>query len=392
MLKTILQFSFTNFNILTLLYYTIWFANIICVIKEKKINFIQQISILFILLVYCGNTFNGDYCAYYKRYKAMDLHEFEIGFRLIGEFCKSINLPYNVFISLLVIPLYYGLIKFLKKTSNNLHLFFALYFTILYFYDVGQVRNFIIAALVTLAISCLIENKKLKAFLLIICASLFHHLALVYFPLIVIKPKKVLKYKNIIYIITFGLCCLLCINGLTIPFLGKILFFITKDENKLVYGTHKMRLGFIVPIVLHLLNVILVFLSGKIIETNKYSKEIDCSGLILWSKALAILGCLTFPLIIVDLSFDRIVRNFSYLFFSLGCVALKCMINNRSKIVRKRNIYRYFFIFFFIYIFLWDIGVPVRYGTLPPEKYKILHNNVILMKEDNLKEVQIKPK
>mgnify|MGYP006974376001 CR=1 FL=1 len=111
--------------------------------------------------------------------------------------------------------------------------------------------------------------------------------------------------------------------------------------------------------------------------------------LIMWSKALVIVGYLTFPLIMVDLSFDRIVRNFSFIFFSLGCVALQPLTKKTAR--KKRRLERYFFFFLFVYVVLWDIGMPIRYGTLPPEKYRILHNNFLLQEEDKFKGVDVKP-
>lgn len=389
MLKTILIFSVTTFNIFTLLYYTLWFSNILCVINRKKIELIQLLSIIFLLILYCGNSFNGDYWAYYKRYEAMDMHEFELGFRTIGEFCKSINLHYNVFISLLIIPLYIGLIKFFRKTSNFLHLFYALYFTMLFFYDVGQVRNFIISVLITFAIVCLMKKKRGYAFFFIVIASFFHHLSLVYVLLLFIRPKKIVKYRLFIYIFTFVLCFYLYANGNKIPFLSTILYAITKDSGKLVYGTQRMRLGFVIPITLHLLNAGLVYFSVKLIKEKGNTIIAKHRELIMWSKALVIVGYLTFPLIMVDLSFDRIVRNFSFIFFSLGCVALQPLTKKTAR--KKRRLERYFFFFLFVYVVLWDIGMPIRYGTLPPEKYRILHNNFLLQEEDKFNGVDVKP-
>lgn len=157
---------------LQILFYFIWGINIICSIKKKSYKIVNIITFIFIIVLFAGNTYNGDYNAYVSAYTYnYRIEEFEYGFQIFMQICRILGLTYNQFLLVLAL-IGYGLIyNVLLKYSKSISVFVSLYFAILIFYDINQIRNFLGVAILFFACAKLQENKKIAYIILIVSAK-----------------------------------------------------------------------------------------------------------------------------------------------------------------------------------------------------------------------------
>ena len=88
------------------------------------------------------------------------------------------------------------------------------------------------------------------------------------------------------------------------------------------------------------------------------------------------IGLLIFPFILVNLTFDRVYRNFNYLYYILAAITMKEI---RVSVYRDNRRWRIkellYFLFIIVYGLVWHYGTLYRYGTYPTEIQLILENN-----------------
>lgn len=359
---------------LTLLFFITWIINICLSLQKRNRKSIIIISFIFLIIMFCGNTFNRDYWGYRSMYDIGDLSTFDVGFQFVGNICIRLNLHYNIFLSILIIPCYSLLFYVLYKMKTNIHLFFSMYFFFLVFYDITQIRNFIASILLTFALYMLFCERKKMFFLTIFIASAFHSIAFFYIVLPFIYKWQNNK-KFIYFLLGYSITApfLLKIIASNSDIIGKIIQLFSNNDEVIIYGITQINFGFLVPIFYFLFNVLLVFISRKIlIKINKYeeySKFVDiCIGTILFSM-------LIIPLLTVNLTFDRVFRNFSFLYYILvGLVMNELLIN---EIINKKiiNLYTTFLVLFSI---VWTCGTIYRYNGFSDTEYRfILENNFI---------------
>lgn len=221
---------------------------------ERLLLFFAYIFFSFLLVILQGfrGEVGNDYLAYRNYFESPNVmdNNFEIGFKYLVYFCKTINISYNLF--QLIMAFFIGVISYsyiYKKTKYPIFFLFV-YFCIFFFpINFSQIRQQI--AICILMLFSLINKKKSKIIIIIGCflAATFHKtcLILVIVPLLKIIMKK--KSKVILY-------CLLCIAviitvyaqfffGLTrlltkIPFLPPVIldvvYYYTQEMNKVGIG------------------------------------------------------------------------------------------------------------------------------------------------------------
>lgn len=356
----------------------VWLLNIICVIRKKKSYIVEALTCLFVIILFCGNTSNGDYLAYSRRYYAGGLGDYEFGFSIVGNLCNSLGISYDWFKSLIYIPCLIALYVLCNRYIGELHGFILLYFSILIFYDIVQIRNFVAAVMLLIGISCLIDGKKTRYLIVILVAISFQSVALIYLPLVFVDPKRVsqIKYGLVIAFVSMSLSIVVLLNGKQIPFLGEVLELITGSTEKLFYLTTRINWGFLIPWGLHFLNIVLVLYSENLLRNGRIVLLEHQEKVLYWSKTTMYIGLLIFPFILVNLTFDRVYRNFNYLYYILAAITMKEI---RVSVYRDNRRWRIkellYFLFIIVYGLVWHYGTLYRYGTYPTEIQLILENN-----------------
>ena len=360
---------------LVCIFLIVWITNIILSFLQKKSKIVNFLTIVFLFVLFCGNTLNGDYWAYKWRYDAGEFNTFEIGYRTIATFCRNQGLSYNAFITVLVVPLYILLIYHIKKTGINLSIFFSLYFSILVFYDINQVRNFVVVVILTVSMLFLMQGKKAIFIMGIAFSALFHSIAIVYFILLFIDEKKILKekyYYLIIFIIS-SICITLKVYGESLPIISWIISPMSENQGSVVYGETIMGIGFIIPFICYFANLFLVIYSKKIIVKNNRYEE---NKLLVDMCYKAIIASAFFlPLTILNLTFDRIFRNFNFIVYILVGITISCFNKQNLRHTSKTKI-KYWGALV-IYCIIWSFGTVMRYNGFNQLEWDlILHNNI----------------
>ena len=358
------------------IYFSILLINAILAILNKKSKIIIGFSWLYTVVLFAGNTMNGDYIPYLKPYLSHDLSEFEIGYRAIGTIFSNAGIPYNFFVLFIVLVGYLILGSVWIKSKLNMHVFFALYYPILVFYDINQVRNFVLAVLLTSAIINLLNGKKIKYILEIILASTMQSLALVYMPLVGMG-KSINKRRKKIYIIIYFaiiISLLVFINGKKIPLLYDAFeIYFGKNSEKLRYfKADNMKWGFLLTYVLQIVNVGLMTLSTNNLKINRVSQE-----KYLFAKSIEQInyfGFLVFPLLLINLTFYRVFRNFSFLNYMVIAITIDSFYSSKKQ---KKQRYYIYLGAVLLYCIIWKYGIIIKYGG-ESQINMILNNNIVL--------------
>ena len=362
-------------------YYILLTVNSILAIEHKKNRFVAGISFIFLLILFAGNTLNGDYYSYLYPYLEKDFSDFEIGYQIIASIFSEANLSYNIFLLFVGISCY-GLITYMfnKNFGASLHVFFSLYFPIILFYDINQIRNFILTVFLIFAISLLFRGKKIWFVILLFIASLFQMLALAYIPLaFLVEENDNRKYRQknlikIIVILSMILSILTFFNGKKIPFLYSF-FSIILGENseKLVYfSSSTMHWGFVLTYIMQFANVILILNSYRNLKINNVDREKQ--QLVFNSLIVNCYGFVTFPFLMINLTFYRVFRNFSFLNYIIVALTISSFYNSNHAKSRRYILY---IIQIALYCLIWKYGIIVKYGG-PLQIEMILNNNLLL--------------
>ena len=145
----------------------------------RRNRYIEIVSLAIIMILFFGNYSNGDYLGYARRYYAGTLfNEFEGGYSLIGSALNYFGVHYNFFVTVIALPAIFLICIITKKYTRSLHVFFVLWPGILLFYDIDQIRNFIVSVFLIFGVYCLCKHNKIGFVIAMLLASLFHKIAI----------------------------------------------------------------------------------------------------------------------------------------------------------------------------------------------------------------------
>lgn len=385
------------------IYYIILIVNAILVIGNRKSRVTAIISYIYTIILFAGSTLNNDYLGYLEPYLEKDFSEFEIGYRIIASVFAQNNINYHVFLLFIALICYTLIFYLFTKIINNVHIFFALYYPILVFYDINQIRNFIMATLMTLAIVKLLENNNIIFLLFTFIAASFQSLALAYVPLALINNKKFHNKKTIVsfVLVSFIFSLIIFFNNKQIPFLYEICTIIFgENSEKLMYFESKdINFGFLITYIMQIINVLLVMLSNYILKKNNARlSEIQFAESIL---IINVYGFVTFPFLMVDLTFYRLFRNFSFINYMLFGVTVNNFFEKEVDSVwqdnkemkensvnellfleenidhnrKKRVRYMGYIVAIFIFCIVWKYSIIYKYRG-PLQSEYVLNNNI----------------
>jgi hypothetical protein len=290
---------------------------------------------------------NRDYLNYKIRYDNISqaglFYDPQIGFTLLMKLGNLLNLDFFIFRMIVIgicLILLYGLV--IKRYSYNYNYVLLLYLLYPMIIDSEHFRNFIAMTILLIAIKFLEKRNfknSLKFLMLIFISASFHTVFLAYVFLLLLNVKNRKLLIRMVVSATIVLTIITIINNNNIPFLDSLISIL--EYEKLVrYLSSKTNLGYLMPILLHVINIFLLFWSKRILlrkkdvpksmtyikskELNKgYYDETSFVDLIMW---INIVGIIFFPLFIMNLQFYRLIRNLlilNYIVYSIISYKLK---------------------------------------------------------------------
>jgi hypothetical protein len=349
--------------------------NLVFAFRKEHSKKVAILSLILILLLMggAGPNYSGnpDYANYKRNYENVGSNnktvfdDIFIGFNILMKIGNLFNISFVYFrfiiISLCLILIYHFIIKKYAYNYNYIILFYMLYPMII---DSEQLKNLIAFTFLFIGISFLIKNtfkNKIYFTIFLFLASSIHLAFILYLPLILINSSYKNKFIRFIFFLFIFITLLIIVNNNQIPFINYLLEYI--DNNRLqVYLLSKTNYGFLIPFSLNIINIILVFLSRKIIVNNNkqirkysnnsnitYKKQYDIKrdylfvDFVFWINIISIVF---FPLYIKSITFYRLSRNLIILninSFSIASIRL-----------RKNSINKLIFnLFVFLNIFIW---------------------------------------
>lgn len=320
-------------------------------IDLKKRNVYTAVLLLLLIILMGGTTNNPDYLNYKDIY-LNNLSGLEIGYVGLMSLSKKIGLSYEFFHLFLTVLgfglIYLGLIKY----KVNKLAFLAVYFLYPFLLDSIQIRNFLMMALIFLALAIFISEPDIKKkygyyYILVVAGVLIQKLALVYllFPvfLIVTQSKKNLKiYFRILIILSL----ISLFPNIYISFLEGLFNTFNIDNEKILYYLieRKVRYGFIV----FWLITLLVLLATRIMDFLPKNNKLERLNIQILTSFVYFSTLFT-PLYTIDLSFWRLMRNAIPIFLLLF---LKIVIADDKNIKEKKNKKIIYLLTFFVWVLL----------------------------------------
>lgn len=312
---------------LACLYCTIVALNTVLVAIRKKSKTVLVITVLFELILMCGNNMNADYNGYQYFYAIQVYNNgMEWGYVILSKMAYALGLDYQGFSILIHMMGVIGINLIFVKLSENVHLVSLLYLTTLIFLDVVQIRQFLAYIIFTLAITCYCKNKKIYCFLLLIVGSLFHITVIVYLPLLLLSTK--MEFDTKLVKMFFGIILMLCffvfLTGSRLAFLDKI-FSNFISESRMTYFKTRGRYGFIIPfmfqfICIYICHIIYKYYHNKS-DDEARKKYINSVYVFILYSSIAM------PLIMLNNNFYR--------FFKYGLISLFICVSNLKKDIDK---------------------------------------------------------
>lgn len=344
------------------LYLSILFINLLFAFRKRQFKLLATATLVLILLFISGAgpkyIGQNDYINYKIRYdsiKNVSLFEsLQVGYTLLMKVGNLLNLDFFTFRMLItaicLLLIYTTVIKRYAYNSNYVLLMYIVYPMII---DSEHFRNFIAMTVLLVAIRFLergLLKDKIKFLVLVLIAFSIHTAFIFYTPLIFVNTNDKNRLIKSIAAGTIFLTVVTFLNDNQIPFVQLLLKFF--DDKKVIrYLSSKTNFGFLIPVILHLISIILIYWSRKVIIrknfktniTNELNDSVNCNqekrysdveliNLIFW---INIVGMVFFPLYMMSTTFYRLARNFLILNFIVYSIA--------SNKLKRRSAYKLLF-------------------------------------------------
>ena len=365
--------------------------NMVSVFIKKNVKLFAYIMLLFMWIVFWGNTKNPDYETYNRLYSniqsgasVFNTSEAEIGYQILMKIGALLGLSYKMFISIVSLCCYALIHSTVKRFCTNYNYIYVLYFIFPFFLDVVQIRNFIVMSLFIYAVRYLFDNTKrsqMKYILIIFLGSLIHYSLLLFLPMILISFDS---RKNLIRIISvtsvFGSLIIL-LNNKEIPFIKQIASFVFDSNKVLFWFDSKTNWGFLLFWFMQTCSFLIMWYT-KVSIIKYYKKDINQMNdplyiysydndlrfvkLIYWINVMAFSF---FPLYLMASTFTRLMRNIILLNYISFAITNKRIKNINEKVIYNTLIMVYILVFFLVELFL-----PYKDTIINA----ILQNNIVL--------------
>lgn len=213
---------------------------------------------------------------------------------------------------LIIVVLSLSLIYFIiRRLTLSVGLVLFLYYLYPFYFDIPQIRNFIVEVILLIALAIYKNNLsgRLISFCLILLAVTFHKIALAYLVIwMVLLLREYSVGRKILQLMLFVGGAMPLYAGSIIGSLGDISFFLTSMDSFAQYAGYantEMRMGFLIPY-FHVVSLMAVvwYIKRNFVPQNNRQR---CFIQILFASYLGMI--LLLPLMAIHGDFNRIPRN-----------------------------------------------------------------------------------
>lgn len=317
---------------LKLIFYLIWFANIVLVIVKKRSKIISLFSFIISFVMFAGNDSNPDYVVYQWAYNQHNIEGFEPGFKFLVSVSQSLALNYQEMLMVIQVISLIMIWICIRNITPNVNAFWAIYFFAQQFIDVIQWRNYIASILLLCAITLLYRNKRLLSLLFTIFASSFHitfsiFIIFVLFNIIRKNSFKI-RIKDSYIIVISAIIVIYVIGYIVNMFSGNAISptmmtqILGMDDRYQSYSG-STRFGSIIPFIMY------IFDTYTILWISKSKLQLDKKLTTIIVDLNLFVGIFT-PLLLIDINFYRIFRDINILNFVFLAYAL-----DKNKAINK---------------------------------------------------------
>lgn len=350
----------------------LFLLNIIFAKSKRYSNKLGIIFIIFMWVLFWSNTNNPDFFVYkaiYQNNANFTTQSLELGFILLVKLGNFIGASYHVFLMLITFVCFYLIHSTLKKITKELNLVYAMYFIFPFFFDVIQLRNFIVMSILIYSTKYLLNNNKVKYIIAILIASSFQIIAIAYLPFVIINVRKRFSKSLIRFlaIASIFLSVIILINSKQIPFLTHILEFMNVSKLE-IYFNSKTSYGFLLFWGLQILSYSMMWLTNKLFK--KYNLvNIDDGRKTNFIQLIYYFNLISFiflPLFLLNSNFIRLIRNILILNYTSIAITYRSIDDRFEKMA--------YLIFIIIYVLLfWGVLLLPSWDNIV---IQILDNNM----------------
>ncbi|ANU27548.1 EpsG family protein [Planococcus versutus] len=345
--------------------------NLLYAFVKKKKNSLSFGLMLLAWILFWGSYNNPDYSVYQSIYNSKGEYttdSLEYGFITLIKLFNIIGFNYEMFLMTISLLSFYLIHSTVKLFTGNYNFVYSLYFIFPLFFDIVQIRNFLMMAIFIYSVRFLVESKKIKYLILIIIASTIQISALAFLPFMIINTKKKNYGIGIIFLISISISIILLLNNKEIPYLEKITDLTQSDKLSFYFET-TTNYGFLLYWFVHILTFSMIILSKKLyrkFEINDLRKDIKFQfiNLVYW---INVLGFIYFPLYLLNSNFTRIMRNLMILNYIVIAIT-SYSIKNKA----ESKIY-----FLIVVVYMAIIYMILQYPFFSSTIKPILENNLM---------------
>lgn len=290
----------------------IFIFNLSAANKSKKWNgIILGITAIFFLYIFSGNSSSGDIPNYISIFRNPDLaiqsSPFSAVFYYIMKMAKGAGMNFFQFKIIIAAVSYILYYRFFSKFDANIHYVIIFYCLHLFLFDVEQIRNALALSVYLQGLVPLLKNEKkqiLNYVIFTLFASAIHITFILYLIFLLYYLNWNSTVRKIFVVSIFMLCSLSFLNGNRIPGLNLILKnFDVGGKVDIYFGNH-MRLGFLVPLALHLSTFLAIWYIRR--ENRRYNEDTYMIDVI---YKIIIISFAFLPLYMLSITFGRFERN-----------------------------------------------------------------------------------
>lgn len=321
---------------------------------DCKMLIIQGLFLALIVIFMGCNLNNPDSYIYKNIYYDPSFFTKDPLFGLLVVFFRSIGISLTEFRILIaafgVVLIHSSVLRF----NSNIKVFYLLYFSFPFLFDVVQMRNYLGIAIIIFALSFYFFEKTKKRFfsyLFIAIACLIQKTHLIFFVLLPISRFLNKKRTAILFVVICCLFSLVFLDDNLCDSLGTVLHSI--DLDGLQYFTSRItNYGWIIKWTIYLFNIFISFFISRRIAYSDCAThyQVDFSNFVFKINAAASI-CL--PLYIVNPTFFRIERNIIILNYIL--IAIYYNVYIKTKTFDYKFIFYLSIILYSLIIFLVEI-------------------------------------
>lgn len=172
---------------------------VLCLVLNKN-QTIPLFVLLWLLFINVNDVARPDYAVYEQWYNEAIIVP-DKGWFLLSQLFSGFGLSYKTFSTFVYAFGYIALYNIAKKITANINVVIALYLIFPCFYDLIQIRFFVVSVLIFVGIFCLSKMQVAKYLCLVITAATFHKIALCYtiFCVLALKQKKIILANLMIF-------------------------------------------------------------------------------------------------------------------------------------------------------------------------------------------------